>query len=78
MIQYKQDDAWVTAVPGNWDFNSIAPLTEAMENAAGEHALLVVDVCAVTFADSSFLNLLLRIHNSGTTTLRLAGPLPQL
>ncbi|WP_316764174.1 STAS domain-containing protein [Streptomyces herbicida] len=78
VIQYKQDNAWVIAVPGNWDFSSIAPLADAMENAAREHALLVVDASAVAFADSAFLNLLLHIHHSGTTTLRLAGPPPQL
>ncbi|MCF3137303.1 STAS domain-containing protein [Streptomyces olivochromogenes] len=77
-VEYAQDGAWVIAVPGAWDLNSLAPLTATMEKAAAAHALLVVDASAVTFADSSFLNLLLSIHNSGTTTLRLAVPAPQL
>ncbi|MFJ8802815.1 STAS domain-containing protein [Streptomyces sp. NPDC102487] len=43
-----------------------------MELAAAAHPVLVVDGGAVTFADSSALNLLLRMHQ--VTTLRLANP----
>ncbi|MGW7385969.1 STAS domain-containing protein [Streptomyces sp. NPDC054794] len=78
VIQYEQNNAWIIVVPGTPDISSIAPLANAMENAARKHTLLVVDASAVTFADSSFLNLLLRIHHSGTTALRLVGPPPQL
>ncbi|MFJ3306799.1 STAS domain-containing protein [Streptomyces sp. NPDC086549] len=78
LVQYEYNNAWVILVSGAWDMNSITPLAEAMESAARKYAVLVMDASALTFADSSFLNLLLRIHHSGPATLRVAGPSPQL
>ncbi|MFE2554101.1 STAS domain-containing protein [Streptomyces sp. NPDC059355] len=46
----------------------------ACDRDAAEARLLVVDVAGVTFADSSFLNVLIRPNNS--RSLALAGPLP--
>ncbi|MFF3208652.1 MULTISPECIES: STAS domain-containing protein [unclassified Streptomyces] len=61
---------------GDYDTNTIAPLEEALDTAARRHPRVVVDVSGVSFADSTFLNLLLRIHHM--TSLRGAGPPRQL
>ncbi|MFE0510688.1 STAS domain-containing protein [Streptomyces sp. NPDC058964] len=76
VIQYELDGAWVVVAHGAYDMSSLLPLREALESAASKHARVVVDASGLTFADSSFLNLLLRIHH--TTSLRVAGPAPQL
>ncbi|MER7666776.1 STAS domain-containing protein [Streptomyces sp. NPDC096193] len=70
--QYAAGEAWVVAAQGEVDLQNMAPLADALTEAAGHHAVLVLDTSAVTFADSSFLNLLLRIHR--LTDLRIAAP----
>ncbi|OQR63472.1 anti-anti-sigma factor [Streptomyces maremycinicus] len=72
VVQYEQDGAWIVVAHGDYDTNTIAPLEEALDTAARKHSLVVLDACGVSFADSTFLNLLLRIHQ--TTALRVAGP----
>ncbi|MFJ9026729.1 STAS domain-containing protein [Streptomyces sp. NPDC102259] len=75
-VQYEQDGAWVVVAHGDYDTNTIAPLEEALDTAARKRSRVVVDVSGISFADSTFLNLLLHIHH--TTSLRVAGPPRQL
>ncbi|MGW0797631.1 STAS domain-containing protein [Streptomyces sp. NPDC002692] len=63
---------WVVAVRGDLDFASLPPLRRALEDAGAAHPVVVLDASATGFADSSALNLLLRIHQ--TATLRLVSP----
>ncbi|WST36071.1 STAS domain-containing protein [Streptomyces sp. NBC_01167] len=74
--QYAVGDAWVVVARGEVDLNNLPPLTEALTQAAETHATVVLDASGITFADSTFLNLLLRIHQA--TDLRIAAPGPQL
>ncbi|MFJ3201581.1 STAS domain-containing protein [Streptomyces sp. NPDC086989] len=67
---------WVVAAHGELDQDTLAPLEEALAAAADRHPLVVLDVGSVTFGDSSFLNLLLRLHHQ--TALRIAAPGEQL
>ncbi|MFF1445035.1 STAS domain-containing protein [Streptomyces sp. NPDC058295] len=75
-VQYEQDGAWVVVAHGDYDTNTLAPLEEALDTAARKHSLVVLDVSGVSFVDSTFLNLLLRIHHM--TSLRIAGPTRQV
>ncbi|WP_272263079.1 STAS domain-containing protein [Streptomyces xanthophaeus] len=54
------------------DLGTSHPLTEPLLAAAQAHPMVVVDASGVTFADSTFLNLLLRAH--GLTELCVAAP----
>ncbi|MFI2780287.1 STAS domain-containing protein [Streptomyces sp. ALB3] len=74
--QYDCGEAWVVVAHGEYDMGTIAPLADALSAAAREHPKVVLDTSDVTFADSSFLNLLILAHR--TTTLRLVAPGPQL
>nr|WP_249416585.1 STAS domain-containing protein [Streptomyces sp. TS71-3] len=76
MLQYAWQGAWVVVAYGAYDMDSIASLEEALVAAAKRNPKVVVDASGVTFADSSFLNLLIRVHRA--TTLRVAAPGPQL
>jgi anti-anti-sigma factor len=76
VVQYERAGAWVVVAHGDYDANSIAAMAEALETAAKKHSRVVLDAAALTFADSTFLNLLLRIHQ--TTALCVASPAPQL
>ncbi|MFI5762397.1 STAS domain-containing protein [Streptomyces sp. NPDC051563] len=67
---------WVVAARGELDQDTLAPLEEALSTAADRYPLVVLDAAAITFGDSSFLNLLLRMHH--LTTLRIAAPGEQL
>ncbi|GHH45400.1 hypothetical protein GCM10018773_34660 [Streptomyces candidus] len=61
----------VVAVSGEFDLDSCPLMLEAVTTAAGESPVVVLDLTAVEFADSTFLNVLLRAHQ--LTDLRLAG-----
>ncbi|MFF3964021.1 STAS domain-containing protein [Streptomyces griseorubiginosus] len=76
LVQYERDKAWVIVAHGAFDMDTIAPFAEALQAAATEHARVVVDVSGITFADSTFLNLLLHINQQ--TDLRIVAPAPQL
>jgi anti-anti-sigma factor len=76
VVQYERNGAWVVVAHGDYDMDTVSPLADALETAARKHPKLVIDVSGVTFADSTFLNLLLRVHQA--TTLRVAGPRHQL
>ncbi|MEV8531760.1 STAS domain-containing protein [Streptomyces sp. NPDC051211] len=73
---YPAAAGWVVAAHGEIDQDTLGPLEEALSSAAGRHPLVVLDVGSVTFGDSSFLNLLLRMHH--LTALRIAAPGEQL
>ncbi|MEU0671339.1 STAS domain-containing protein [Streptomyces sp. NPDC006172] len=76
MLQYERNGVLVVVAPGACDLDSIAPLADALETAAAKQSRVVVDASGVSFADSTFLNLVLHIHR--LTELRLAAPPPQL
>ncbi|MFE9023828.1 STAS domain-containing protein [Streptomyces sp. NPDC007808] len=76
VLQYEWRGAWVVVAHGEYDMDSIAPLTDALETAVRKHATVVLDASGVAFADSTLLNLLIRTHQAGT--LRVAAPSPQL
>ncbi|MER7822964.1 MULTISPECIES: STAS domain-containing protein [unclassified Streptomyces] len=73
---YLAGAGWVVAAHGELDQDTLAPLEEALASAADRHRLVVLDAGSITFGDSSFLNLLLRLHH--LTTLRIAAPGEQL
>ncbi|MFJ6483651.1 MULTISPECIES: STAS domain-containing protein [unclassified Streptomyces] len=73
---YLAGSGWVVAAHGELDQDTLAPLQEALASAADRHGLVVLDAGSITFGDSSFLNLLLRMHH--LTTLRIAAPGEQL
>ncbi|WP_282795249.1 STAS domain-containing protein [Streptomyces sp. CC224B] len=74
--QYACGGAWVVVADGEYDMGSITPLREALETAAKQYPKVVLDASAVTFADSTFLNVLLLTHQTGT--LRVVAPSPQV
>lgn len=76
MVQYGLGEAWVIAASGEFDLSTSSVLAEVLEVAARKHQRIVLDAAGVTFADSMFLTLLLRIH--GQTELRLAAPSRQV
>ncbi|MGO4457772.1 STAS domain-containing protein [Streptomyces sp. M-16] len=63
---------WVVTARGELDQDTLTPLREALVSAADRHPLVVLDAAGVTFGDSSFLNLLLQVHQM--TALRIAAP----
>lgn len=73
---YQAGTGWVVEARGELDQDTLAPLEEALTSAADGHAVVVLDAGSVTFGDSSFLNLLLRLHR--LTALRIAAPGEQL
>ncbi|MFF8670016.1 STAS domain-containing protein [Streptomyces sp. NPDC015242] len=74
--QYGQPGAWVVVARGAYDMDSIAPLAEALETAARNRPKVVLDASGVTFADSTFLNLLIRTHRAAP--LRVVAPSDQV
>lgn len=73
---YPAGAGWVVTARGELDQDTLAPLEAALASAADQHPLVVLDAGSITFGDSSFLNLLLRMHH--LTTLRIAAPGEQL
>ncbi|WP_405497285.1 STAS domain-containing protein [Streptomyces sp. NBC_00096] len=73
---YEAGPGWVVAARGELDQDTLAPLEDALTAAAGRYPLVVLDAGDITFGDSSFLNLLLRLHH--LTALRVAAPGEQL
>ncbi|MFC9942506.1 STAS domain-containing protein [Streptomyces pratensis] len=63
---------WVVRARGDLDSDSIDPLFIAMWQAVAGHDVVVLDASAITFADSSFLSLLIEVHQR--TELRIAAP----
>ncbi|MFI1648415.1 STAS domain-containing protein [Streptomyces avidinii] len=73
---YPAGAGWVVSAHGELDQDTLAPLETALTSAADRYRLVVLDAGSITFGDSSFLNLLLRLHH--LTTLRIAAPGEQL
>ncbi|MFD8373500.1 STAS domain-containing protein [Streptomyces sp. NPDC059688] len=73
---YELHGALVIVAQGAYDLESIAPLAGMLETAAAASSPVVLETSGVTFADSTFLNLLLRTHHA--TDLRIAAPSAQL
>jgi anti-anti-sigma factor len=67
--------ARVVAAHGDLDIENLGPLRQALQTAA-EGPLVVLDASGVTFADSSFLSVLLGVRQ--LTDLRVAGAPSQL
>jgi len=70
------DEKRVVVAHGGYGLDSLSGLADALETAAQKHSKVVLDASGVTFADSSFLNLVLGVHR--LTSLRLAAPAQQL
>ncbi|MGW1771365.1 STAS domain-containing protein [Streptomyces sp. NPDC002104] len=69
------DGIRVIACTGEYDEDTLGPLREALARAGTDRVpRIVLDLGGVTFADSSMLNELIRVHT--THALVLAGPLP--
>ncbi|MFG2622459.1 STAS domain-containing protein [Streptomyces sp. NPDC048507] len=71
-----RDGLWVVRPVGEFDAQTLEGLKEACRQAVAEPGLerLVLDLRGVSFADSSFLNLLLTLRIQ--CDLLLWGPLP--
>jgi anti-anti-sigma factor len=74
--QYERHGAWVVVARGSYDMDSITPLATALETAAQKHPKIVLDASGITFADSTFLNLLILTHRM--TDMRVAAPTHQV
>nr|WP_202456243.1 STAS domain-containing protein [Streptomyces sp. SID335] len=74
--QYEYRGACVIAAAGEYDMGSIAPLREMLQATVKQYSKVIIEASDVTFADSTFLNLLLLTHQSGT--LRLVAPSAQV
>ena len=75
MVVWQERGARIVAVTGHLDIDNIAPLDETLRKAAEDGAApVVVDLSAVTFADSTTVNVLLRAHTALGPALRLAAP----
>ncbi|WP_407555941.1 STAS domain-containing protein [Streptomyces sp. Pv4-95] len=75
MVVWQERGARVVTVTGQLDVDNVAPLDETLRKAAQDGvAPVVVDLSAVTFADSTTVNVLLRAHTALGPALRLATP----
>ncbi|MFD6934672.1 STAS domain-containing protein [Streptomyces goshikiensis] len=72
-----EGDARVIVCRGEFDLDTLAPLTAATETAVADQHIkrIIIDVAQVSFADSSMLNRLLATHGSGR--LILVGPVQE-
>lgn len=75
-LQYECRGAGVVAAHGSYDMDSITRLTAALEAASRTYPKVILDASGVTFADSTFLNLLIHAHRAAT--LRVVAPSPQV
>ncbi|MEW2418809.1 STAS domain-containing protein [Streptomyces sp. NPDC046866] len=70
-----REPARVVRMQGEFDHDRLKPLEEALMDAAAAAPIVVLDASHITFGDSSFLNLLLRVHRE--TRLRILQPQSQ-
>ncbi|WP_299541207.1 STAS domain-containing protein [uncultured Streptomyces sp.] len=68
--------ATVVVAEGELDVESLGPLRGRLERAASAYDTVVLDAGGVSFADSSFLTLLLRTHQE--TPVRVAAASAQV
>ncbi|WP_051810348.1 STAS domain-containing protein [Streptomyces sp. NRRL S-378] len=73
-VRAEADSVRVVACAGEFDQDTVGLLQATCDREATSAKLLVIDVKNVTFADSSFLNTLIRLRNAHP--LAVAGPLP--
>ncbi|MFE5488948.1 STAS domain-containing protein [Streptomyces virginiae] len=73
-VRAEADGVRVVVCSGEFDLDTTGLLTEACDVQPVPALVLVVDVRQVEFADSSFLNALIRLRN--TRPMALQGPLP--
>ncbi|MFK0223676.1 STAS domain-containing protein [Streptomyces vinaceus] len=73
-VRWEDDGTAVVVCGGEFDLDTVGALARACEGEATAAELLVLDVTGVAFADSTFLNELLRLRRSRLVVL--AGPLP--
>ncbi|MEU8779794.1 STAS domain-containing protein [Streptomyces sp. NPDC048606] len=74
-VRSQEDGRAVVECAGEFDIDSVDLLRQACAGPAADAKLLVLDVARVEFADSSFLNELIRLRQE--RELALAGPLPR-
>ncbi|WP_328738303.1 STAS domain-containing protein [Streptomyces erythrochromogenes] len=74
-VTAEADGVGVVVCSGEFDLDTTGLLIGACEVQPVPASLLVVDVRQVEFADSSFLNALIRLRDTRPLTLR--GPLPR-
>ncbi|MFE7782928.1 STAS domain-containing protein [Streptomyces nigrescens] len=68
-------EALLVAITGDLDLDNVAPLDDTLRKATEDGvARVVVDLSAVTFADSAAVNVLLQAHTALGPALRLATP----
>ncbi|WP_433854562.1 STAS domain-containing protein [Streptomyces kronopolitis] len=71
----RERGALVVTVTGHLDIDNIEPLSGTLRRAAEDGvAPVVIDLSAVTFADSATINVLLQAHHALGPALRLAAP----
>ncbi|MEV6951034.1 STAS domain-containing protein [Streptomyces sp. NPDC051183] len=75
-VSHETPGTCVIEARGEFDLSTVAPLSDALAEAARTHSRVVLDASGIRFGDSSLLNLLLRVHR--TTDLRIAAPGHQL
>ncbi|MER5728335.1 STAS domain-containing protein [Streptomyces sp. NPDC002138] len=73
---HDEQDIVVVTGSGEYDLDTLDAISGELSAAAAAHRMVVLDASAITFADSSFLNLLIRTHHA--TRLRIAAPQGQL
>ncbi|MER5807850.1 STAS domain-containing protein [Streptomyces sp. NPDC002033] len=77
-MEIRPDEAGVRVIvcAGEFDQETLGPLQEATDAALADRAVrrIALDITGVEFADSTLLNLLLRLRRSGR--LVLIGPAP--
>ncbi|MFF7253675.1 STAS domain-containing protein [Streptomyces microflavus] len=66
----------VIAPRGEFDVDSLPPLKTQIDTAVAAYGGVVLDASGITFADSTFLGLLLATHQHAD--LRIAAPSPVL
>ncbi|WP_432105407.1 STAS domain-containing protein [Streptomyces sp. bgisy091] len=70
--EWEIDGHWVVRAQGDIDCDTVDPLFIALWQAVAGHRVVVLDASAVTFADSSFLGLLISVHQRAE--LRVVAP----
>ncbi|MFE8910311.1 STAS domain-containing protein [Streptomyces globisporus] len=74
--RYEYRGACVIVASGEFDLGSLPPLHDALSTAVRHYPKVLLEASAVTFADSTFLNLLIFTHQTGT--LRVIAPSAQV
>ncbi|GGY69669.1 STAS domain-containing protein [Streptomyces xanthochromogenes] len=76
--QYPHNGCHVIVARGELDLDTTPDLAAALAKAADEHDVVVIDLSAVTFADSAVLNLLSRPphHHAAYRRAPSADPAP--